>query len=161
MRMGFHLVMFMKRGLFLISPAILPPSFQIMANVWLFTATMLYQGICRPFLGKSMNKVQIINDFLLLEATTMLTMFTLLVPSAMTRYEIGWWFISVIAVQLLYNYLMHIIPATLRLFYIMGLRTKNIIDNQLENWKIDKEHNLERVSHQGLKDIKTQIKKLN
>ena len=79
----------------------------------------------------------------------------------MTRYEIGWWFISVIAVQLLYNYLMHIIPATLRLFYIMGLRTKNIIDNQLENWKIDKEHNLERVSHQGLKDIKTQIKKLN
>lgn len=112
-------------------------------------------------MGKTINRVQIINDFLLLEAISILTMFTLLVPSSMTRYEMGWWLISVVGVQLVYNYFLHIVPATFRHFWMIVLRLKNIIVNQLENWEIDREHNLERVSHQGLKDIKTQIKRLN
>lgn len=65
---------------------------------------MIYSGHYRPYGFKLMNRVQAFNDYTLTLCVILTTLFTDYVLDQQLKYTIGWFFIGVVATNILVNY---------------------------------------------------------
>ena len=87
--------------------------------------------------------------------------FTELESDVMLTYELGWWYVALIGLQIAYNYLLYIIPASSKHIYLILLKCYRIISNQIENYKIDYVVKSSSEFFIGIADLKKQILDIN
>jgi len=71
--------------------------------VALSTANLIYLTIVRPFKAEKYNKIEIINEATVNFIGIITFCFTDLVPEAQTRYDIGWVYIFIALLSVLFN----------------------------------------------------------
>ena len=66
--------------------------------------------------------IQMFNDYILSVCALSMMAFTELVPDILVRYELGWWYVGFIALQIAFNYLLFIIPVSVKYIYMLILK---------------------------------------